>query len=151
MRVEGAEGAGKHAPLLCIQALLQSQGSMALLANGHMTAHQAKQQLSALKSGVAATTRTTISNDQVGSASGAPGCWLLAVGGEGESPALHALGRCAAWGALALPGGSHVLGHALETQTDTCSVKCIDAYHMHGRSCDTCSRSDPRCEVGCTW
>ena len=115
-----------------MQALVQSQGSMVLLVQGQMNARLAKLHLSALKGIVAATTRTAISNGQVGSAGGAPGCWLLAVGSWLRSPpALHALGRCAAWGAQALPGGSLLPGHALETQTDACSGRCIHAYHMH--------------------
>jgi hypothetical protein len=75
---------GKHAPLLCMQALLLSKGLMALLANGQMSTHQAKKQLSMLKCSVATTTREAILSEQVGSEGGAPGCWLL--GGGVSSP-----------------------------------------------------------------
>ena len=118
-----------------MQALLQNQCAMEVLAKGQMNTRMAKQQLSVLKSGVAATTRTAIKNNHVGSAGGAPGC---SKGGRGESPALHALGRCAAWGAQALPGRQTQCSSALLHTT------CTGARATHAAGC-------PRCKVGCTW
>ena len=133
-----------------MQALVQSQGSMVLLVQGQMNARLAKLHLSALKGIVAATTRTAISNGQVGSAGGAPGCWLLAVGCwqlAAESPRAARTWQVCGLGGAGIARGL-AFAWACVGDPDRRMFGQVHPCIPHAR--DTCRKSAPRCEVGCT-